>query len=104
DIALDDFGTGYSSLQYLKDFPIHTLKIDRSFIRGVGERRNDEAIVAAIIAIGHSLGLKVVAEGIEREDQLAFLRDRQCDWYQGFLLSRPVPAETFNTMLQRQAA
>lgn len=103
-IALDDFGTGYSSLQYLKDFPIDTLKIDRSFLAGVPHRPNDAAIVGAIIGIGHSLGLKVIAEGIETEAQLALLRERQCDWYQGHLLSEAVPAAEFHTMLARRAA
>jgi EAL domain-containing protein (putative c-di-GMP-specific phosphodiesterase class I) len=103
-IALDDFGTGYSSLQYLKDFPIDTLKIDRSFLAGVPQRPNDEAIVGAVIAIGHSLGLEVVAEGVETEAQIALLRSRQCDWYQGHLLSEALPAEEFHALLARRAA
>ena len=104
EIALDDFGTGFSSLKYLKDFPIHTLKIDRSFVRAVTHEEKDAAIVSAIIAIGHSLGLKVIAEGIEDEEQLTFLKKQQCDWYQGYLLGKPMPAEAFDSMLEEQAA
>jgi len=92
-IVLDDFGTGYSSLAYLKEFPIDTLKIDRSFVSGVTSEPNDAAIVSAIIAIAHSLDLDVVAEGVETLEQLAFLKERDCDRFQGFLLSRPVPSE-----------
>jgi EAL domain-containing protein (putative c-di-GMP-specific phosphodiesterase class I) len=92
-IALDDFGTGYSSLAYLKEFPIDTLKIDRSFVSGVMTEPNDAAIVTAIIAIAHSLELDVVAEGVETVDQLAFLKERDCDRFQGFLLSQAVPSE-----------
>ena len=103
-ISLDDFGTGYSSFQYLKEFPIDALKIDRSFVSGVTVEPNDAAIVAAVIAIGQSLGLKVIAEGIETAGQLAFLAERGCDWYQGFLLGRPMPVEAFDSMLKRQAA
>jgi EAL domain-containing protein (putative c-di-GMP-specific phosphodiesterase class I) len=103
-LSLDDFGTGYSSLQYLKDFPIDALKIDRSFVSGVTAGPKDAAIVATIIGIGHSLGLKVIAEGIETNGQLSFLRERGCEWYQGFLLGRPMPAGAFDSMLTRQAA
>jgi EAL domain-containing protein (putative c-di-GMP-specific phosphodiesterase class I) len=104
NLSLDDFGTGYSSLQYLKDFPIDTLKIDRSFVSGVTAGPKDAAIVATIIGIGHSLGLRVIAEGIETASQLAFLRERGCEWYQGFLLGRPMPSQAFDSMLQQQAA
>jgi EAL domain-containing protein (putative c-di-GMP-specific phosphodiesterase class I) len=103
-ISLDDFGRGYSSLEYLREFPIHALKIDRSFMRGVTVEPDNAAIVEAIIAIGASFGLKVIAEGIETAGQLAFLRERGCGWYQGFLLGRPMPTEAFNSMIRRQAA
>lgn len=103
-VSLDDFGTGYSSLQHLKELPIHALKIDRSFVSGVTVEANAAAIVRAIIAIGRCLGLKVIAEGIETYGQLAFLKDRACDWYQGFLLGRPMPEEAFSSLLERHAA
>ncbi|MDJ0834059.1 MAG: EAL domain-containing protein [Gammaproteobacteria bacterium] len=93
NIALDDFGTGYSSLSYLHRFPIDTLKIDKSFIDHLGKKDEDAAIVSAIIAMAHILKLKVVAEGIERQDQLSILKEHKCDVIQGFLLSKPVAAE-----------
>jgi len=94
-IAIDDFGTGYSSLAYLKRFPVDTIKIDRSFVRGVPGDHEDVAIVTGVIAMARGLGLKVVAEGVESQDQLAFLRERGCDYIQGFHLSEPLPAEEF---------
>jgi len=102
-IAVDDFGTGYSSLAHLKRFPIDVLKIDQGFIRDVPRSGDDMAISAAIIAMGHSLGLKVVAEGVETPEQLAFLRARGCDLYQGYLCSRPLPAGEFAQLLRAQA-
>jgi len=105
-ISIDDFGTGYSSLSYLKRFPIDTVKIDQSFIQEISSQQGDAqdgtAIVDAIIAMTHSLGLKVVAEGVETEEQLAFLQNRHCDAIQGFLFSRPVPAKNFLSLLRKR--
>lgn len=91
-ISIDDFGTGYSSLSYLKRFPIDALKIDRSFIQGLTEGSNDTAIAKAIVALGHTLGMEVVAEGVETESQFEVLQELGCDSAQGFLFGEPMPA------------
>jgi len=102
-IAVDDFGTGYSSLAQLKRFPIDVLKIDQGFIRDIPQSADDMAISAAIIAMGHSMGLSVLAEGVEDEGQLAFLQERGCDAYQGYLCSRPLPADAFAALLRERS-
>jgi EAL domain-containing protein (putative c-di-GMP-specific phosphodiesterase class I) len=101
-IAVDDFGTGYSSLAHLKRFPIDVLKIDQGFMRDIPASADDMAISATIIAMGRSLGLKLLAEGVETPAQLAFLHERGCDSYQGYLFSRPVPAAQFADLLRAQ--
>ncbi len=100
-LVLDDFGTGYSSLSYLQQYPIETVKIDASFVRGIGHNRNDEAIVAGIVQMAHSLGQSVVAEGVETPVQQDFLRACRCDEAQGFLYSEAVPAEAFEKLLTK---
>jgi EAL domain-containing protein (putative c-di-GMP-specific phosphodiesterase class I) len=99
-VSLDDFGTGYSSLSYLRGFPIDTIKIDRSFIRDMTTDPDAAAITAAIISMAKTLSLRVVAEGVETEEQLAFLREHGCDEMQGFLFSPPVPAEQATELLR----
>lgn len=100
-VAIDDFGTGYSSLVYLKRFPLDVLKIDRGFIEHLAERKDDREIVAAIIQIAHTLGFRVVAEGVETASQLAYLEEKGCDVFQGYLFSRPLPPPEFEALLDR---
>jgi EAL domain-containing protein (putative c-di-GMP-specific phosphodiesterase class I) len=99
-IAVDDFGTGYSSLSYLRQFSIDALKIDQSFIRQLTITPEETTIVAAMISMGRSLKLRVIAEGVETERELNFLREHRCDEVQGFLFSPPVNPEAFATLLQ----
>jgi diguanylate cyclase (GGDEF)-like protein len=103
-LAIDDFGTGYSSLSYLKRFPVDYVKIDQAFIRGLNEGTEDAAITRAIIAMAHSLELKVVAEGVENAEQLAFLKAHYCDEVQGYLISRPVEASAMGDILRNGKA
>ncbi len=98
-LAIDDFGTGYSSLSYLKRFPIDVLKIDKSFVDNIPYDVDDMAIVTAIIAMGQALGFQVLAEGTERKEQIAFLREKGCTMYQGYFKSKPVPAVEFEKLL-----
>lgn len=99
-IAIDDFGTGYSSLSYLKKFPIDTLKVDRSFVRDIEHDQDDAAIVSSILSMASNLKLQVVAEGVETEAQLGFLRARGCEMVQGYLFSKPLPADEYIQWLQ----
>ena len=100
-ISIDDFGTGYSSLSYLKHLPADILKIDKSFVGGLGENAEDTAIVRMIIDLAHTLGMQVIAEGVEGADQLARLREMGCDMAQGFYFARPLPPEAASLLLAR---
>jgi EAL domain-containing protein (putative c-di-GMP-specific phosphodiesterase class I) len=99
-IALDDFGTGYSSLSYLRDFEVDRIKIDRSFVQGLGQTVDAAAIVTAVVTLGHAMGLQVTAEGVETSDQEDFLRSAGCNVLQGFLFSRAVPADQLRSSME----
>jgi len=101
EISVDDFGTGYSSLSHLKRLPIDEVKIDRSFVQGVPADLDDAAIVTAIIGLAESLNLRVVAEGVETSERLAFLKEHGCHIMQGYLFARPVPARGLERLLRR---
>lgn len=102
-LAIDDFGTGYSSLASLKYFPLDVLKIDKSFIDNIPFLQGNKEITATIIAIAHTLGFKVLAEGVETPEQLKLLQEQGCDRYQGYLTSRALPAEAFAELLRKTA-
>jgi len=103
-LYLDDFGKGYSSLNYLHRFPMDILKIDRSFVSRIDEAEGNLAIVRAIVTLAHQLGMEVVAEGIQTEEQRQKLRSLGCEYGQGFFLSEPVPADRAELLLMRKAA
>jgi len=103
-LSVDDFGTGYSSLSALKSFPISRLKIDKSFVSELAENADDQAIAKAVISLGHKLNLKVIAEGVETEQQCAFLRANECDEMQGYLFSKPVTAGEIEDMVEQHVA
>ena len=98
-VAIDDFGTGHSSLAYLKRFPVDSLKIDGSFVAGLGEDAEDEVIVSGVISLAYGLGLKVVAEGVETEAQKTLIGEMGCDLAQGYLFSKPLPPEAVSKFL-----
>lgn len=101
-ISVDDFGTGYTSINYLRQFPVSVLKIDQTFIKGIPHDKNDIAITSAVIALGHNLGLEVVAEGVETAEQLNYLADHGCDLAQGYFLCRPLPANKISLQFNKR--
>ena len=113
-VAVDDFGTGHSTLTYLRRFPVDVIKIDRSFVSGIGRNSADEMLVTAVVALAHSLDLDVIAEGVETGEQLEFLKNLPtgqtperpggCNYFQGFLSSRPVPPEAIEALLDAESA
>jgi EAL domain-containing protein (putative c-di-GMP-specific phosphodiesterase class I) len=98
-LGIDDFGTGYSSLTYLRNFPIDVVKVDRSFVRELDDRPQDQAIVSAVVELGHTLDLTTIAEGVETERQLELLRVLGCDLAQGYHFARPRPAEEITDLI-----
>jgi EAL domain-containing protein (putative c-di-GMP-specific phosphodiesterase class I) len=103
-ISMDDFGTGYSSLNYLKRFPIDTLKLDQSFVREITSNPTDAAIASAVISMAHTLNLRVIGEGVEKEDQFQFLQARGCDYIQGYLFSPPLAVENLEAYMSERKA
>jgi EAL domain-containing protein (putative c-di-GMP-specific phosphodiesterase class I) len=103
-LAIDDFGTGYSSLKYLQMFPVDVLKIDRFFVTNVGEAAADTAVARAIVDLGHTLGLRIIAEGVEHPRQSSHLRVMGCDMAQGFAICRPIPPDDFERALASDTA
>ncbi len=100
-ISIDDFGTGYSSLSYLKNFPVTVLKIDRSFVRDLAHNSGDRAIAQSVVDLADNLNMRTVAEGVEEPEQLEILRQIGCTYIQGFLFSRPIPADQIPTVVSR---
>jgi EAL domain-containing protein (putative c-di-GMP-specific phosphodiesterase class I) len=101
--SMDDFGTGYSSLSYLTQLPLDQLKIDQSFVRNIGTKPTDAVIVQTIIGMGNSLGMQVIAEGVENEEQRNFLEHNGCHAYQGYLFSKPIPIKEFEKLIAQYA-
>jgi EAL domain-containing protein (putative c-di-GMP-specific phosphodiesterase class I) len=102
-LSIDDFGTGYSSLSALKNFPVARLKIDKSFISDLPTNENDKAVAGAVISLGQKLNLRVIAEGVETDDQVAFLRENNCDEMQGYHFSKPITAQAIEELLKTPA-
>jgi EAL domain-containing protein (putative c-di-GMP-specific phosphodiesterase class I) len=102
-LSIDDFGTGYSSLTYLKSFPLDNLKVDQSFVRPMLSHPDNEAITRTVVTLGHTLGLKVIAEGVETEAHLEKLRELGCDVVQGYLFARPLPAAELQAWAEARA-
>ena len=100
-LSIDDFGTGYSSLSYLSDFPVDTLKIDRSFVSKISEQKSSLAIPKAVIALGHNLGMDIVAEGIENISQFQILKNLNCEYGQGFFFSKPLDRKAVTPFLKK---